>query len=459
MEKKKWVIKIWVMAAAICLGSSWTAYGAQKGMPVRQELKLARGISAGNGFWVDANGMLVAYRGNGGDITIPSSVTRIGEGAFEDCIHLTGIKIPSGVYSIGEGAFENCRNLKSVSIASGLNDIGEGAFEECSSLTSITIPSSVVRIGEGAFENCSSLTKIKIPSGVTNIEDSVFENCYSLSSITIPSGVMSIGEDAFSGCGSLKSVTIPPGVGFIGEEAFFRCGDLTSITIPSSVTRIGENAFTSCGRGFVIYCERNSFAERYAQLYGIDYKYKKGSDKTSQKTQKISAKNITKSYDDDPFFIRAKTNGGGKLTYEVWNEKVATVSRKGEVTIKGCGVTKITIRAAAKNKYASAKKTIKLTVEPKKQKISSLQSKGSTALRVKWRRDSKVTGYMIQYSTNQNFKSKVKTETVDENDITATTITGLKRGKTYYVRMCAYKMSDGKLIQGDYGQKKKVRLK
>jgi len=41
-------------------------------------------------------------------ITIPNSVTRIGEEAFCDCSALTSVTIPEGVTSIGEAAFEDC---------------------------------------------------------------------------------------------------------------------------------------------------------------------------------------------------------------------------------------------------------------------------------------------------------------------------------------------------------------
>ena len=215
-------------------------------------------------------------------ITIPDSVTEIGNRAFEDCSSLISITIPNSVTDIGRSAFSGCTSLtaidvevgnnnytsvngvlfnkdktelicypagktdKSYNIPNGVTSIGDYAFEDCTSLTSITIPDSVTSIGDSAFEDCSSLTSITIPDSVTSIGDSAFEDCSSLTSITIPNSVTSIGEFAFFGCSSLTSITIPDRVTSIGRGAFRECSILTSITIPDSVTEINNGAFYNC---------------------------------------------------------------------------------------------------------------------------------------------------------------------------------------------------------------------
>jgi hypothetical protein len=179
-------------------------------------------------------------------ITIPSSVTSIGDRAFEGCSGLTGITIPSSVTSIEVSTFFGCSGLTSVTIPSSVTSIGPWAFNRCSGLTSITIPSSVTSIGYNAFQGCSGLTSVIIPSGVTSIEDNAFYGCYGLTSVTIPSSVTSIEDGVFASCTGLTSVTIPSSVTSIGPWAFFNCSGLTSVTIPSSVTSIGTAAFADC---------------------------------------------------------------------------------------------------------------------------------------------------------------------------------------------------------------------
>ena len=85
-----------------------------------------------------------------GELIIPSSVTRIGNGAFYNCSGITSVTIPQGVYSIGEYAFA-FSNISNISLPSGLMKIGDNAFHYCK-LTNVNIPASVSSIGEGAFD-------------------------------------------------------------------------------------------------------------------------------------------------------------------------------------------------------------------------------------------------------------------------------------------------------------------
>ena len=179
-------------------------------------------------------------------VTIPDSVTSIGAGAFEDCVNLKYATIGSGVFSISKFAFLGCSELTSVSIRSGARIIGYSAFKNCSSLTSVTIPDSVESIDNEAFHLCTSLTSITIPNSVKIIYGGAFENCSSLTSVTIPGSVSSIGAGAFSYCSSLTSVAIESGVTDIGVKAFYNCKSLTSASIGSGVTSIGYGAFDGC---------------------------------------------------------------------------------------------------------------------------------------------------------------------------------------------------------------------
>ena len=188
-------------------------------------------------------------------VTIPDSVTTIGDNAFWDCSSLTSVTIPSSVTTIGNHAFGACSSLTSVTIPDSVTTIGSCAFQGCESLTSITIPDSVTTIGTMAFSACYSLTSVTIGNSVTAIGYMVFYDCNSLTSVTIPDSVTMIGEDAFFSCESLTSVTIPDSVTTIGDSAFCGCSSLTSVTIPDSVTTIENYAFMDCESLTSVYCK------------------------------------------------------------------------------------------------------------------------------------------------------------------------------------------------------------
>jgi len=260
-----------------------------------------------------------------GSITIPSTVdysavtynvTSIGNNAFDNC-DVTSITIPSSVTSIGDMAFFRCSGLTSITIPSSVTSIGEKALDGTAwyesqpdglvyagniaykykgtmpANTSITIPNSVTSIGDAAFSFCSGLITINVDvdnanysssDGVLFNKDKTTIICYpggKQAGYTIPSSVTSIGDDAFMYCSGLTSVTIPSSVTSIGNDAFSICSGLISInvdfdnanysssdgvlfnkdkttivcypggkqdgyTIPSSVTSIGNGAFMNC---------------------------------------------------------------------------------------------------------------------------------------------------------------------------------------------------------------------
>jgi hypothetical protein len=178
--------------------------------------------------------------------TVPGTVTSIGTDAFANCPRLDAVTIPDTVFTIGTAAFSNCTGLASMAIPNAVTNLGTNAFSGCDTLASLTIGNGLTSIAGSAFYSCVSLTNVTIPNSVTSVGDSAFYLCYALTNVLIPNGVTSIGDDAFNFCGHLASVTIPNSVTNIGSGAFMDC-PLANPTIPNSVTSIGQGAFQGSG--------------------------------------------------------------------------------------------------------------------------------------------------------------------------------------------------------------------
>ena len=179
-----------------------------------------------------------------------------------------------------------------------------------------------------------------------------------------------------------------------------------------------------------------------------------------QKTQTIkAASSVKKAVNSKVFSLKASTNGNGALSYTSSNPKVASVSRSGNVTVKSIGTAKITIKAAATSTYKAATKTVSVTVTPKKASLVKVSAAGAKKVKLTWKKDKTVSGYRIAYSYSKNFKSSVKTVMVKKNTKIAATLTKLKKGKTLYVKVRAYKTVGGKRIYGSYSTPKKVKIK
>ncbi len=167
---------------------------------------------------------------NGIEITeldIPESVTTIGDYAFGRFIGLRHVTIPNTVTKIGEEAFVNCFRLKTLSIGNSVETICFAAFERCLNLTGVIIPNSVKTIGECAFAGCESISTLSIGNSVESIEEAAFYGCKNLTNVIIPNSVKTIGEGAFGWCTNLTIVTLPPSVETIGKDAFIGCEKLS----------------------------------------------------------------------------------------------------------------------------------------------------------------------------------------------------------------------------------------
>lgn len=188
-----------------------------------------------------------AFRGQGNlnTVIIPNTVETIDHRAFTGSGLSVVVFSANGVLkNIERQAFKSC-HLTSVSIPNSVTYIGEDAFADCP-LEYVKIGESVETLDNNVFQGCEVLTEITIPGSVKKIGDFAFWNCYSLLTVNLNEGLEVIGNDAFLQCSALENINIPNTVKEIGWEAFRWCINLKSIEIPNSVEKMDYGVFRYC---------------------------------------------------------------------------------------------------------------------------------------------------------------------------------------------------------------------
>ncbi len=220
------------------------------------------------------SGVLTAYTGKGGDITIPEGVTKIGKNAFDKNTTITTIVLPSSLVEISDYAFRQCTALTSVKLSgSKVVTLGKYCFYHCSKLTECELPASIESIGDNCFKDCSALEKVNVPASIQTIGASsfggtkistvaipsscvsignyAFQNCTTVTSLTfgVRSSGLTIGNIVFQGCTGIEEVDMTPlsGQGLeVGVGLFSGCKKLATVKLPTDLTRIFGTMFKDC---------------------------------------------------------------------------------------------------------------------------------------------------------------------------------------------------------------------
>ena len=454
-------------------------------------------------------------------LAIPESVKTIGSQVFYYCSSLKKLVLPSNLKDIPKEAFSGCGSLASINIPNTVKTIGEGAFGSCHSLEEINIPDSVEIIENWAFSGCKSAGVLSIPNKVKMIGEGAFQACENITDAVIPYGITDIPAYLFTGCTKLSSVTIPESAITIGEKAFMNCSSLETLEIPKSVQSFGWNVFEN-SFNVTIYGYSGSAAEDYAKenkilfipidvvqknladadITVMDAKYTgsalkptvevildgdlldEGKDYTTTYSNNVNAGkgNVKVTGKGDytgsakatfrisPASISGATISGVKdkvytgkaLTQAIIVKVGSRILKSGTDYIvsynnnKNVGTATLTVKGKG-NYTGSLSKSFKIL--PKATGISNIVL-GKKSFSLQWKKQATQTnGYIIQYSTDKNFKKDVKNKKITNVNTTKATISGLSGNRTYYVRICTFKVVNGKTYSSAWSKSKTVKTK
>lgn len=237
-------------------------------------------------------------------LTLPESLTSIGNWTFRGMAALESIVIPNAVTKMGTYAFADDTSLKSAKLSTSCPWLKEGLFSECNALQSITIPSAVTKMDGYMFTNCKALTSatfedgtdliemgygaswknyglfsdcplktlnlgrwlsyntevasrspfysidalknLNIGKNVKVIDKYMFSYCEGLEEVNLPDNITSVNLWGFRGCSSLKSVRLSEKLSQVGDYGFAGCTSLDNVTFPASMTSVASNSFSDC---------------------------------------------------------------------------------------------------------------------------------------------------------------------------------------------------------------------
>lgn len=242
-------------------------------------------------------------------VPLPSTLTTVGDYAFEGCFRVKSINLPANLESIGDRAFADCPKLKSITFNGDAPATGADVFADTkvtvyvpegnstfgsvpgvwqgqslqystggivSGITSavagnITWYYRVVNGQAELYNNGQSCIgtgvsqsytwdgesyawtpdgELRIPSTlggypVTRIGENAFLNCSALAKVSIPESVMTIGDFAFRNCSGIKELTLPGNVKSIGYHPF-EGSSLTALALPDSLRSLDGNPMAGC---------------------------------------------------------------------------------------------------------------------------------------------------------------------------------------------------------------------
>ena len=105
------------------------------------------------------------------------TVVKIQNDCFRDQEHLTSVSLPETITEIGQFSFFNCVSLTSFHFPSNMNDVPQSCFYGCINLESITLPLNAVSVADYSFFNCELLRYFKLPDSIQSIGSYAFSYC------------------------------------------------------------------------------------------------------------------------------------------------------------------------------------------------------------------------------------------------------------------------------------------
>ncbi len=429
-------------------------------------------------------------------VSIPNSVKSIGDYAFQYCGSLTNVTIPDGLTSIGNSAFAGCSSLTSVTIPKSVKSIGEyavGMYYSYASAEYLPIEGFIIygitgsAAEEYAVENGLQFIDTR---GVSTISLKAKTAVYSGKTINIDPAVVtgSTGKVTYtyysdSACRNKAASHKNAGTYYVqatvagddnyqpatSEAVKFKISKADqSVTVKASAASVsagktaaitvtgakGTKSFSSSNTAIAAVTSTGTITAKKVGTVSITVtadatdNYNKAEKKITIKVVPAAASALTATNLIKGISIKWKKVAGATGYYLYRDNKLIKTITDGS-TVKYADAAANTNGTKYVYKLAAYAKTGKSTLSKSVTKyrlespaVSSLENSPAGKATVKWGTNEKGTGYELQYSTVKDFSSRKKVSVTNKNT-DSTVISGLTKGRTYYVRISTYKTVNG----------------
>ena len=426
-------------------------------------------------FWTDENGVLYGYVDHHTDVDKTTYDKYLELLCYPSAKSEKSYTVNDKVTAIGSSAFSNCFYLEEINLGNGVRKLGVAAFKNCMSIQSITIPKNVQKIGYNVAYFCDKLAAYHVDEqnenycdidGVLYTKDKsklvIYPKAKKLTDqiYTVDPACKEIEGMAFDYAAGLKEIKLPDGLTTIGRYAFLCCEQLEKLQIPETVTTIKGALDHITNLRYLYLCGDvpEDFVEN-ERLKETGYSNGLGD-------QRILTVMINEAYWDNYQTYRESFDKDDGITFEKWDGKTIKPIPSKEPENSNNSNKKPSDNNNSNTKPAASPSvgsviqtsTTKIT-QPTAVKLLSVKNQKGKKAQVKWKKNTKASGYQVQYSMKKNFKSGIKNITIKKNKITSTVLKKLKKKKTYYVRVRTYKKLGNKTYYSKWSNVKKVKIK
>ena len=346
-------------------------------------------------------------------------------------------------------AFEGCANLVNVNIKATVSEIGDQAFADCKNLRNVYFYGNCPKMGNEIFGNVKgtvyypynnttwTLDKLQNYGGTITWcpwdpnSGKPVKRDMSLCKLTVTAKNM-----VYNGKAKTPKITVTD------SGQMLQAGKDYTVSYTNN---------TKAGTGIVTVAGSGNYGGKISGKFII-----------GKAANKITAANITRNASTKKQTISSgvRVLGGAKRTY-FSNSKYVKIDKNGKLTIAAnfSGKVVITVKVSGTSCYKAALKKFTVTVKPMAVSITKTVNSRKNTVVVSWKGNKICSGYIVQYSTSKNFKSGIKTVSVNKNSTAKVTLSRLAKGKTYYIRIASLKKVGKTKILSNWSKVKSVKIR